>query len=605
MTAVTAPATMSRAARRHRGVLIERRPEWAPGVERYARTASHADLATWAHTDLLALPYEAATEAYATLLGEHGSDLDALAIVGLSDRYFLLTALLNRPDALHPWLYDRAREVQAAPDGHLDLWAREHYKSTIITLTGIIQEVLRDPEITIGIFSEKKGVSVPFLKQVKQEFERQSHIGAPPALVDLYPDVLWDTPESEAPTWTQEALIVRRKTNPKEATVEAHGLVGGMPTGRHFRLRVYDDVVTEKSVTSPEMVKSVDSAIQMSSNLGGGEDRAWYIGTRYHMGDPYMLMMERKTAKPRVFPATHDGTPDGIPVFFAPQKWEAKKRDQPDTLGAQMLQNPASGKEATFNPAWLTGWTLRPRVMTVYILVDPSRGRREGNDNTAIAVIGVGPDGAKYLLDGYRHRMDLLARFEAMLGLWRTWSTARGVQSVSIGWEDIGNTDLEYVDAEMRRRNLSGLTIHALAQVVGGAEAQRKVSRVKRLVPDIKQGVFRIPAVGWSTNLRCVAAWSVTGSEIGWNPDNPGDRIGAVRGRLQAGEDWRLCSPIRRTDADGDVYDLVHGFLDEYRYFPFAPRDDFLDACSRVYDMDITLPTKGFAQAVEPRWGGV
>ena len=60
-----------------------------------------------------------------------------------TDLYFLLRYICGRDDLEHPWLYERCKEVQRSPNGHIDLWAREHYKSTIITFGLTIQDILR------------------------------------------------------------------------------------------------------------------------------------------------------------------------------------------------------------------------------------------------------------------------------------------------------------------------------------------------------------------------------------------------------------------------------------------------------------------------------
>jgi hypothetical protein len=78
---------------------------------------------------------------------------------------------------------------------------------------------------------------------VQQEFENNE------LLKRIYRDVLWTDPKREASRWSREkGIVVKRKQNPKEATIEAWGLVDGQPTSRHYRLLIYDDVVTRTSL---------------------------------------------------------------------------------------------------------------------------------------------------------------------------------------------------------------------------------------------------------------------------------------------------------------------------------------------------------------------
>jgi len=73
---------------------------------------------------------------------------------------------------------------------------------------------LRDPEITVGLFSHIRPAAKKFLRQIKDTFERHGY------LKTLYHDVLWADPRQQSPKWSEdEGITVNRTTTPREATI--------------------------------------------------------------------------------------------------------------------------------------------------------------------------------------------------------------------------------------------------------------------------------------------------------------------------------------------------------------------------------------------------
>lgn len=488
-----------------------------------------------------------------------------------NDLWFLLRYLLRRTDVEKDWLFDRVREVQRSPDGYLDLWARFHYKSTIITYALTIQEVLRNPEITIGIFSHTRPTAKSFMRQIAREFETNDGLKA------LFPDVLWQEPKRESPKWSEdEGIIVRRRSNPKESTIEAHGLVDGMPVGKHFQLMIYDDIVTRESVTSPEMVAKTTESLRLSYALGMENGRRRMIGTRYNYADSYASVIEDGTFKPRIYAATEDGTETGNPVMMSVEGLEQIKRDmQPYVFACQMLQNPIAGSQAMFNVEDLQVYEIRPQTLSLYILCDPARSRKKDSDNTAIVVLGLDYAGNKYLLDGFNHRMDLQERWQRLREMYIKWVREPGIQSVRVGYERYGAiADLDYFKEKMTIDRLSFEIVELEWPHDGGGS---KVDRVQRLGPDFRQHKFFLPYPSDPKRL--------TKTQLD------------IRNREHG---YRIAKPIRRKDSDGNMYDLTIQFKEQVHFFPFGGLKDLVDAASRIYDMEPSPPVMYDEASLEP-----
>lgn len=452
-----------------------------------------------------------------------------LANLGRSDLYFLLRYLLKATYADNDWCFARCREVQANPSGYLDLWAREHFKSTIITYALTIQDVLNDPEITVGIFSHTRPIAKGFLRQIKREFEANDD------LKRIYDDVLWQNPQKEAPKWSEDdGIIVKRKTNPKEATIEAWGLVDGQPTSKHFKRPVYDDTVTRESVTSPEMIKKTTEAWELSLNLHSEGGQARYIGTRYHFNDSYATMISRGSVKQRIYPATENGKVDGQPVLLTAERLAEKRRDMgPYTFGCQMLQDPKADETQGFKEEWLKFYVApiarhAALGMRKLLLVDPASEKKKTSDYTSAWVLGYNNDQKIYVLEFVRDRLNLSERTSLVFDLHKRW------QPEQVGYEQYGmQSDIEHIQGEMERQ-----IYHFVITKLDGS--MPKNDRIRRLIPKFEQGTILLP------------------------------------------------DKMLRRNYEGRSEDLVQIFQDEeYNAFPVSAHDDMLDSLSRLADHNI------------------
>jgi phage terminase large subunit-like protein len=441
----------------------------------------------------------------------------------LDDLFYLLTIACRRRDIDRDWLFERCREVEAEPDGYLDLWFREGYKSTIITFGKSIQEILIDPDITIGIFSHTRPIAKGFLGQIKTELEQNQF------LKDLFPDVLYQAPHKESDKWSLDGGIrVKRSIVTKEETVEAWGLVDGQPTSKHFKLMVYDDVVTRESVTTPEQIIKVTAAWELSLNLGAEGGRKRYIGTRYHANDTYRTMIDRGSVVPRVKPATSNGDWPGETVFIAQESLVQKRRDfGPYTFSAQMLQNPTADKAMGFKEEWLKFYdTIKDhRGWNVYIVVDPASKKKTSSDYSVFNVVGLAPDNNYYLLDAFRDRLNLTQRAKKLFELHRKWEPR------SVGYESYGlQADIEHMQYVMEQENYRFEIIE-----LGGS--MPKEDRIRQLVPICEQARY-------------------------WMPKH-----------------------LAFVDSESRSVDYVKVFVEnEYTTFPVSTHDDMLDCLARIVD---------------------
>lgn len=462
------------------------------------------------------------------------------ALRGKRDLYFLGKYVLGftwLEAPLHvnlAWAWQRpngSREAGRVYGRHrMALIPRGHLKTTLLTQTSIISDLINNPEERILLYSSIGDLAEGLMAPIKMILQGGGTHGQ--LFLACYPYLTPNRKEKDK--WTNDKLIVKRKGAYTDPSIKAAGLNSTLTSG-HFTKMYIDDIVGDELSREMMMkvVKGYDKLSYLAASMVTLETRT--IGTRWAFFDVYSRLMRRN---PHICVAlrgwmerdgklTDDGDPEnlifkqrgvarekGLTLQAAQAEFikEAltKKADNPFLFSCQYRNNPKDEQKRGFTDDW---WQyarregeflvdldaegkeqrkLRLASCNVYILVDPNTGRKPGErtadnnirkavDYAGFIVLAVAPDNTWYVLRAYRKRWSVDEIVDQTFNLVDIWSP----KSV-IFEQRAAQIIFKKVFRDEFKRGRQAFMIEDFA---GGN--QSKEERIAALAPKYKAGLIR------------------------------------------------------------------------------------------------------------------
>lgn len=181
------------------------------------------------------------------------------------------------------------------------LWTHtEAGKTSGVSVGRVLWEIGKNPNIRILILSRAAGGAKKIVKSLKNYIENSAEYRM------VFPAVVPDKSDTTG-LWRDNAFIVRRKSMPKDPTVEACGY-GGAVLGGRYDLIIIDDYLDAENTHSDHLRQKFYSWLKSTiENRKTGEGRLWFIGNAWHPEDA----MHRYAAEPQTFSKKYPVLVDG------------------------------------------------------------------------------------------------------------------------------------------------------------------------------------------------------------------------------------------------------------------------------------------------------
>ena len=377
----------------------------------------------------------------------------------------------------------------------LVLMPRGTFKSFIGTIGHTLWLLANDPNASILIYSDATEKAEGFLTDIKNHIQGQVQGSRFKTVFGR-----WEV-DPKRGVWNQSAITVSaRKSASREASIETAGLETSK-TGKHYAHIKMDDLVTDKNVTTRELMLKVIDVYKNADPLLLRLGRKDIIGTRWDYGDLYgWLSSEYRGDKDFSMFHRSAHTADMKTYFFAnigkesltPEICARKKKEWGSYKYSCLIQNePVDPETATFKPSDFSFYDAIPVGLYITCALDPippNEGTR--GDDAALVVCGTDHELNIYILDIVRGRLQPSDQIEELFRLHRKWGiNAFGVETNA--FQKVMHRDIEFRYKEERLKNPSFRFFH-IDEFVGSSLPNKEL-RIRGLQPYHERGALKFP----------------------------------------------------------------------------------------------------------------
>ena len=281
----------------------------------------------------------------------------------------------------------------------LILMPRYTFKSSIATIGYSLWQLVKNPNERILIYSDATPKALGFLDSIKSHIEGKIENSK---FRDYYP--AWES-NAQSGKWNMDQVIISSRTT---AYPEPSIDTGGIETskvGFHYDIIIFDDVVSDKNITTKDQMDKVADCYKKALSLLKPGGIVLILGTRWHFGDLYGRIIALNSIRQNFSIFIKEAEKDKVygdypfkSIGLTKEFLAGQKLEQTSAIYSCIYQNnPVNDETAVFKSTGFSFYgSIKPDDLYITLTCDPAG---EGEDFTAITVVGTDNNMDMHILD--------------------------------------------------------------------------------------------------------------------------------------------------------------------------------------------------------------